>query len=112
MTKLTPRSNFVKVPNAGLRTITNSRSPLFHIERPTRPVDYTYNKKVEVEEETVAKKKDLTPGPELDKRRALIAGELLATEESYVNELKKLNVCSQVFFFFFGGFDYAPFHSI
>eukprot|EP01126_Amoeba_proteus_P065720 TRINITY_DN939_c0_g1_i11.p1 TRINITY_DN939_c0_g1~~TRINITY_DN939_c0_g1_i11.p1 ORF type:complete len:462 (-),score=45.10 TRINITY_DN939_c0_g1_i11:1148-2533(-) len=36
------------------------------------------------------KKKVLVPSPELDKRRSLIVGELLSTEESYVNGLKQL----------------------
>eukprot|EP01127_Copromyxa_protea_P020219 TRINITY_DN671_c2_g2_i3.p1 TRINITY_DN671_c2_g2~~TRINITY_DN671_c2_g2_i3.p1 ORF type:complete len:842 (+),score=187.36 TRINITY_DN671_c2_g2_i3:611-3136(+) len=87
---LTPRSKFTKLENSGLRTYTRTRPNLHGVERPIRYTDVTYNKIVPVEEEVVQKKKDLAAGPELDKRRSLIAGELLATEESYVNELKRL----------------------
>eukprot|EP01126_Amoeba_proteus_P065729 TRINITY_DN939_c0_g1_i9.p1 TRINITY_DN939_c0_g1~~TRINITY_DN939_c0_g1_i9.p1 ORF type:complete len:457 (+),score=56.51 TRINITY_DN939_c0_g1_i9:1869-3239(+) len=77
--------------------------PSFCIERPKRASEYksfvtqveTFSNKeksshASSEHPQIQKKKVLVPSPELDKRRSLIVGELLSTEESYVNGLKQL----------------------
>eukprot|EP01126_Amoeba_proteus_P043683 TRINITY_DN4808_c0_g3_i2.p1 TRINITY_DN4808_c0_g3~~TRINITY_DN4808_c0_g3_i2.p1 ORF type:complete len:945 (+),score=204.11 TRINITY_DN4808_c0_g3_i2:92-2926(+) len=70
-------------------------STVFGIERPQRASELksrrlASNRDPLQENSLSIKKKELKPGPELDKRRALIVGELLTTEETHVSGLTQL----------------------